>query len=79
MLNHKDLRSLLHNSPFIPFRLHLVDGKAVLITHPDLFMPAEQLLVVNTQVADDPFQGLHFFPYESIARVEMVVPQKKAP
>jgi hypothetical protein len=33
-MNQKDITKLLNASPFIPFRLHLTDGKTYEIKHP---------------------------------------------
>jgi hypothetical protein len=34
-MTHQDLTKLLEQSPFVPFRLHLTNGQAFEVRHPD--------------------------------------------
>ena len=47
-MTQKDIRALVHFSPFKPFRLHLVDGKDLRVPHPDFaLVTAEYVVVAN--------------------------------
>jgi len=35
MLNTKTIRERLHQSPFMPFRICLSDGRGIIVQHPD--------------------------------------------
>jgi len=68
----KDVRDLVHQSPFKPFRLHLADGKDLRVPHPDFaLVTAEYVVVANEQPGDIPGE-INLIPYEHIVRVEML-------
>jgi hypothetical protein len=72
MMKQKDIRDLVHTSPFKPFRLHLVDGKSLRVPHPDFVLATAELAVVATELPDGVPGDVNLIPYENIARVEML-------
>ncbi|MEO5804351.1 MAG: hypothetical protein ABIR24_12560 [Verrucomicrobiota bacterium] len=72
MMKPKDIRDLVHTSPFKPFRLHLMDGKNLRVPHPDFVLVTPELVVVATELPDGVPGDVNLLPYESIARVEML-------
>ena len=43
----EDMQEILEARPFKPFRLHLTDGEAFDITHPELVMQTRSKLIVD--------------------------------
>ena len=72
MITAKDIRDLIHTTPFQAFKLHLADGKALRISHPDFVIPGVSMTVVAEELADGSPGELSFFPYEHIVRIEML-------
>ncbi len=70
-MTQKDIRELIHFQPFKPFRLHLADGKALPIPHPDFVLVAADYLVVAAVLPGDVPGDINLVPYEHIVRVEM--------
>lgn len=52
----QDLQNLLRNKPFLPFRMHLTDGTAYEVKHPEGVMPFRSIAVVA--VNHDPDHGV---------------------
>lgn len=52
----EDIKQLLNAKPFVPFRLHLSDGSAYDITHPDLVLLSKS--AVDVGVSLDPASGI---------------------
>ena len=71
-MTQKDLRSMIHVSPFKPFRLHLVDGKDLRVPHPDFVLATADYMVVANELPGGVPGEVNFVPYENIARVEML-------
>jgi hypothetical protein len=44
------IRDMLHAAPFVPFTVHVADGKSLMVKHPDFATLTQggQLLFVNT-------------------------------
>ena len=76
-MTQKDVRDLVHHSPFKPFRLHLVDGKALRVPHPDFALVAAEYVVVANELPNGVPGEINLVPYESISRVEML-PRKNS-
>jgi hypothetical protein len=51
------LLELLHAAPFIPFTIHLADGRALRVQHPDFVAVA--LAVPNITVAEPEGERVH--------------------
>ena len=49
------IRELLRNMPFVPFDLHLANGKVVRVQHPDFatLQPAGRIMIVWRQNGED--------------------------
>ena len=71
-MTQKDIRALVHFSPFKPFRLHLVDGKDLRIPHPDFALVTAGYVVVANELPGGVPGEINLVPYENIARVEML-------
>ncbi|MBI4326956.1 MAG: hypothetical protein HY674_17080 [Chloroflexi bacterium] len=68
----KDIRELVHASPFKPFRLHLADGKSLGVPHPDFILVGVELVVVAKELPQGVPGDVNLIPYEHIVRVEML-------
>lgn len=71
-MTQKDIRALVHFSPFKPFRLHLVDGKDLRVPHPDFALVTAEYVVVANELPGGVPGEVNLVPYENIARVEML-------
>ena len=47
----EDLRTALRTQPFVPFRLHLSDGRSFDVPHPEFLLVAESMAVVGVYQA----------------------------
>ena len=68
----KDIRALVHQAPFEPFRLHLADGKDLRVPHPDFALVGADHVVVANELPGGLPGAINFVPYEHIVRVEML-------
>ena len=50
-----EIRTLLHSQPFVPFALHLADGREFLIAHPDFIATAHKSDTIVVYQEDDTF------------------------
>lgn len=69
--NQSDLRDLVRQSPFKPFRLHLSDGKDLRVPHPDFALITADYLVVANELPGGVPGDINLIPYEHIVRVAM--------
>lgn len=69
-MTQKDIRALVHFSPFKPFRLQLVDGKDFRVPHPDFALVTAEYVVVANELRGGVPGEVNLLPYENIARVE---------
>lgn len=68
----KDLRDLVHQSPFRAFRLHLADGKDLRVPHPDFALVTAEYIVVANEGAGGIPAEINLIPYQHIVRIEML-------
>jgi len=71
-ISQKDVRDLVHQSPFKPFRLHLADGKDLRVSHPDFALVTAEYVVVANELPGGVPGYINLIPYEHIVRVEML-------
>jgi hypothetical protein len=71
-MTQKDMRDLVHHSPFQPFRLHLADGNNLRIRHPDFVLAGRDMTVVAGELPNGQPGEINLIPYEHIVRVEML-------
>jgi hypothetical protein len=71
-MTKKELRELVHHSPFQPFRLHLADGKDLRVPHPDFALVAAEYVVVANVLPGGSPGSINLIPYEHISRIEML-------
>ena len=71
-MTRKDVRDLIHHSPFKPFRLHLADGKGLRVPHPDFALVTADYVVVANELEGGVPGDINLVPYEHIVRVEML-------
>jgi hypothetical protein len=76
-LTQKDIRDLVHHTPFKPFRLHLADGKDMRVPHPDFALVSAEYVVVAVELPGGVPGGISLVPYEHIVRVEMIPSKRK--
>jgi hypothetical protein len=77
-LTQKDIRDLVHQAPFKPFRLHLADGKDMRVPHPDFALVSAEYVVVAAELRGGIPGGINLVPYEQIVGVEMLPVKRKA-
>ena len=73
----KNLRDLIQNQPFQPFRLHLSDGKDLRVPHPDFALVALEYVVVANELPQGVPGDINIIPYEHIARIEMLPAKRR--
>ncbi len=71
-MTQKDIRDLVRQSPFKPFRLHLADGKDLRVPHPDFALITADYVVVANELPGGVPGEVNLIPYEHIARIEML-------
>jgi len=69
VLSQTEIRDLV---PFKPFRLHLADGKALRVPHPEFVLAGREQLVVATELPHETPGELNIVPYEHIVRIEFL-------
>jgi hypothetical protein len=75
MVVSEDVRRLLQQRPFQPFRLHLTDGGSYDIRFPEINLLGKTFLIVGIPVPDDPdpvYESTVKVPLSWLARVEML-------
>ena len=73
--NQKDVRDLILQAPFRPFRIHLADGKSLRVPHPDFVIASPAMAVVANELPGEVPGEVNFVPYEHFVRVE-ILPQR---
>ena len=76
-LTQQNIRDLVHQAPFKPFRLHLSDGKDMRVPHPDFALVSADFVVVAAELPGGVPGGINLVPYEHIVRVEMLPAKRK--
>jgi hypothetical protein len=71
-MTQQDIRDLIRTVPFQPFRLHVVDGKAMRVPHPDFVIATPSMAVVASELPGGVPGEVSLVPYEHIARVELL-------
>jgi hypothetical protein len=71
-MSQKNIRDLIHHSPFKPFRLRLADGKDLRVPHPDFALVTAEYVVVANELPGGVPGDVNLIPYEHIARVELL-------
>jgi hypothetical protein len=71
-MTKKEIRELVHHSPFQPFRLHLADGKDLRVPHPDFALVTAEYVVVANVLPDASPGSINLVPYNHISRIEML-------
>ena len=61
------IRSLLARRPFVPFEMHLADGRSIPIRHPDMLVISPGGATVTTFVD---FETLVVIPLDRVASLE---------
>jgi len=77
-LTQRDIRDLVHQSPFKPFILRLADGKDMRVPHPDFALVSAEYVVVASELPGGVPGGINLVPYEHIVRMEMLPSKRKA-
>ena len=77
MFTFDDLRALLNNRPFAPFRLHMSDGGTVEVRHQELVFAGRRYAVVglpDPAAPEAPFDRTIMVWYMHVTRTEMLSP-----
>ena len=80
-MNAQDLSRYLRQRPFVPFRIHLDDGRTIDIRHPELMMLGKRTAVIGTPAADETipvFEELFTVSLSHIVTIEPIHPETKA-
>ena len=59
MMRYNELHSVLHKSPFEPFRIQLTNGQSHVIPHPDFAMLKRTSVVIGLSSGDDDIPDDH--------------------
>jgi hypothetical protein len=74
MMTHDHIAAYLWRRPFQPFRVRLVDGRAFDITHPNLGLLSETILMIGIPDPKDPepiyYVGREWVYFKQIAGIE---------
>jgi hypothetical protein len=70
-----ELRSLIRARPFVPFRLHLTDGRSFDVRHPDNLLVTARVAVVGVYNGDTAFPDRS----ETVALIHVVSTEPIAP
>jgi hypothetical protein len=72
----EDIRSELDKNPFVPFRLHLVSGKAIEVTRPGAaWMLQNAILVLHSRTDAGEDSGYDVIALRNIEMLEQLRPQ----
>ena len=69
-MNTEQLLQFLRTRPFVPFRLHLQDGQAFDIRHPELVVVEDDRVILGVAGAGNPNGDSYACTGDEIARVE---------
>ena len=67
------IRDLLHATPFVPFTVHVAEGKAILVQRPDYATLTQGGRMFFVNAKDDDFEWVDVF---LITRVESTTPKQ---
>jgi hypothetical protein len=69
-VNPEEIRVKLHATPFVPFRIHMSDGKDLDVMHPEMAMLTRLALLIVRLVAD-PTRDIPYH-YDSVSPLQIV-------
>jgi hypothetical protein len=77
-VQREDLRRLLRQRPFVPFRIHLKDGRVFEIRYPDVNLLGERVIDIGIPEPDkeDPFAQYWVFVF--FTQIDRVVVEEPA-
>ena len=73
-MSHKDITHLLEGNPFVPFRLHLTDGKTYDIQHRDFVwvFPTRLEIAIPSKESEGLKESAEFVSLLHIVRIEQL-------
>jgi hypothetical protein len=71
MATLEQVRDAMHRQPFLPFTVHLVDGRSILVKHPDFIAIPESPRGRNLTIHD---KGLHLIDMGLVVEVHVPEP-----
>lgn len=74
-MNRKDLLARLHARPFVPFRIHLTDGKTYAIEHPELvwvFATRLEIITPELELGERAAEDSDYVGLLHIVRIEPI-------
>jgi hypothetical protein len=73
-----DVAAALERTPFVPFRLHLKDGRRFDISHRDVghVLSYGVLVLLGLKEGSPKADGYDRFPFDAIARIELRSPKR---
>jgi hypothetical protein len=75
VMKAKEIKQLLNRRPFVPLRIHLTDGTAYDIHHPELVMVSQQRVDIGLHPdPDGVVAGVQFCSLLHVVRVEDLKP-----
>ena len=77
-MNYTEMRSLLRQRPFRPFRVHLNDERTFDVLYPEMNIVTQSTLVIGVPVPDDPNPVADRFISVPLAIVSRVEPLSEA-
>ena len=77
MATVEQIREAMHAQPYVPFKLHLVDGRSYTVKHPDFIAVPSSPRGRNVTVHDD--AGSHMLDLNLIVEVHAQPPATTGP
>ncbi|MEE9294941.1 MAG: hypothetical protein V3W34_08290 [Phycisphaerae bacterium] len=76
-MTNEQLRKMHQAKPFVPFTLHLADGRSVRVEHPEFLMQTPSGRTVHVAKTDDSFEIIDLLSVTSIEGGEGRAPRKR--
>jgi hypothetical protein len=77
-MTHDEMKQLLRQKPFVPFRVYVSDGREYDVRHPRMNLLTDDYILIGRPVPDlKPPSGspLEQVRFENIVRIEMLPPE----
>lgn len=74
-----ELLEFVRRQPFTPFRIHMTDGQAYEVNHPERILVARDLAIVAYGGRNDIPQGTHHVSLLHIVRIEELADASSGP
>ena len=76
-MTNEELKKMHQARPFVPFTLHLADGRSVRVGHPEFLMQTPAGRTMHVAKVDDPFEIIDRLLVTSIEAGDGKTPRKR--